>query len=118
MTSTPATAHEDEFPPLPATNVRELGVVRQSAVNSFTSFEDLPAVLTVEEAASVLRIGRSCAYAAVRAGEIPSIRVGRAIRIPTHRLEVLLGRPQNDEEPGGNRLFVADRMEESSDATN
>ncbi len=53
--------------------------------------EPLPAVLTVEEAAEVLRIGRSAAYAAVRAGEIPSIKVGRAIRVPTRRLEAMLG---------------------------
>lgn len=51
----------------------------------------LPAVLTVEEAAEVLRIGRSAAYAAVRAGEIPSIKVGRSIRVPRHLLEVMLG---------------------------
>ena len=35
-----------------------------------------PAVLTIEEAARVLRIGRSAAYAAARAGELPVIRVG------------------------------------------
>jgi excisionase family DNA binding protein len=51
---------------------------------------DLPAVLTVEEAADFLRIGRSAAYAAVKAGDIPSIRVGRQIRVPRHLLEVLL----------------------------
>ena len=37
----------------------------------------LPAVLTVEETAAVLRIGRSSAYDGVRRGDIPSIRVGR-----------------------------------------
>lgn len=52
---------------------------------------DLPAVLTVEEAAELLRIGRSAAYAAVKAGDIPSIRVGRQIRVPRHMLEALLG---------------------------
>jgi excisionase family DNA binding protein len=32
------------------------------------------AVLTVEEAAALLRIGRSAAYQAVRRGEIPSLK--------------------------------------------
>jgi excisionase family DNA binding protein len=67
-----------------------------------TSLADLPAVLTVEETAELLRIGRSAAYEGVRAGEIPSIRVGRCIRVPKHRLEQLLGEVSpNDVKPGG-----------------
>jgi excisionase family DNA binding protein len=50
-----------------------------------------PSALTVEEAAAVLRIGRSAAYAGVRSGDIPSIRIGRSIRVPAHRLAELLG---------------------------
>jgi excisionase family DNA binding protein len=64
-----------------------------------------PAVLTVEEAGELLRIGRSAAYAAVRAGEIPSIKVGRSIRVPTFRLEQLLGL-QNDNGAAGNGAEV------------
>jgi excisionase family DNA binding protein len=55
---------------------------------------DLPAVLTVEEAASVLRIGRSAAYQAARSGDLPTIKIGRAIRVPRHRLVELLGEPK------------------------
>jgi excisionase family DNA binding protein len=47
--------------------------------------------LTVEEAGKVLRIGRSAAYAAARTGDLPTIRVGRALRVPTHKLAELLG---------------------------
>lgn len=47
-------------------------------------------VLTVEEAATILRIGRSTAYEAVRRGEIPSIRIGGRIRIPRAALDRLL----------------------------
>ncbi len=43
-------------------------------------------VLTVSEAAQVLRIGRRQAYEAVRRGEIPSTRIGRSIRIPVSAL--------------------------------
>lgn len=63
-----------------------------------SALAELPAVLTVEEAAAVLRIGRSAAYASVRAGDIPSIRVGRSIRISRFALEQLLGL-QNDNDP-------------------
>lgn len=49
-------------------------------------------VLTVKEAAAVLRIQRSAAYAAVARGEIPSFRIGGSIRIPRRALDELLGR--------------------------
>lgn len=51
---------------------------------------DAPAVLTVEQAAEVLAISRGSAYLGVRAGEIPSVRVGRCIRVPRQALERLL----------------------------
>lgn len=55
-----------------------------------------PAVYTVEEAADLLRIGRTAAYEAARRGDLPVVRIGRTIRIPRHRLAALLD-PQNDE---------------------
>jgi excisionase family DNA binding protein len=54
-------------------------------------FEDLPLTLTVEEASAVLRTGRSATYEAVRTGKIPSVRIGRKIRIPRAGLARLLG---------------------------
>jgi excisionase family DNA binding protein len=48
-------------------------------------------VLTVEEAATVLRLSRNAAYAGIKRGEIPSIRVGRRILVPRPGLERLLG---------------------------
>jgi excisionase family DNA binding protein len=42
----------------------------------------LPPVLTVDEAARLLRVNRKTLYEAVRAGEVPGVvRVGRSIRI-------------------------------------
>lgn len=55
-------------------------------------------VLTVEEAAAELRIGRSAAYEAVRRGELPAVRIGRSLRVPRHLLEALLN-PENDNDP-------------------
>ena len=51
---------------------------------------DLPLMLTVEEAAEVLRIGKNSAYAAVADGSVPSVRIGRVIRIPRDALASLL----------------------------
>ena len=47
--------------------------------------------MPVEEVGETLGIGRSAAYEAVRRGEIPSIRIGRRVLVPTAALRVLLG---------------------------
>jgi excisionase family DNA binding protein len=44
--------------------------------------DDLPAFLTVPEAAAFLRLGRSACYEAVARGEIPSVRLGAKLRVP------------------------------------
>jgi excisionase family DNA binding protein len=49
-----------------------------------------PWVLTVDEAAKILRISRSLAFAAVHAGAIPHLRIGRRILIPRSALEDVL----------------------------
>jgi excisionase family DNA binding protein len=55
----------------------------------------LPAVLTVPEAARLLRISRGAAYEAVRMGQIPSVRIGRRVLIPTALLLRMLGEGQS-----------------------
>jgi excisionase family DNA binding protein len=47
--------------------------------------------LTIEEAAAFLGLGRSSAYEAARRGELPTLRFGRALRVPTAALRRLLG---------------------------
>jgi excisionase family DNA binding protein len=47
-------------------------------------------VFTVPEVATVLRCSRGVAYAAVRSGEIPSVKVGRCIRIPRQALAAMM----------------------------
>ena len=47
--------------------------------------------LTVEEAGAYLRISRASAYAAARSGEIPTIRCGRRLLVPTAAFRQLLG---------------------------
>ena len=61
-----------------------------------------PDTFTVEEAAAMLRLGRTAAYAAARRGDLPAIRIGRTLRVPRHRLEALLGiAPENESRPLG-----------------
>jgi len=50
----------------------------------------LPAVLTVREAAAILRIGRNQLYQAVARGQLGAVRIGRSIRIPKQALLDLL----------------------------
>jgi excisionase family DNA binding protein len=49
-----------------------------------------PLVLTVEEAAELLRVSRSAAYAAIQRGELPAVHIGRTIRVPRGRLLALI----------------------------
>lgn len=62
--------------------------------------ERLPDFLTVEEAAAILRIGRTKAYQLVNLGfategreGLPARRVGRQVRIPLRALEAMNGGP-------------------------
>ena len=48
-------------------------------------------VMTVEEAAKILRISRNSAYEAVKRGEIPSIRIGRLLRVPRAVISKMVG---------------------------
>lgn len=60
--------------------------------------------LSVEEAATLLGIGRTTAYAAVRSGTLPAVRIHRRVVVPRAAIERLLsGTPV----PGGQP--VADR---------
>jgi excisionase family DNA binding protein len=49
-------------------------------------------MLTVPEAAKLLRLGRDTTYGLVKTGRIPSIRVGRNIRVPRAALLAHLNR--------------------------
>ena len=57
------------------------------------------ATLTVEEAAELLGVGRSCAYDAARRGDIPAVRLGRRLVVPVPALIRLLEEPVGEEQP-------------------
>jgi excisionase family DNA binding protein len=46
--------------------------------------------VTVEEAATILGVGRNKAYEAARNGEIPTIRIGKRVLVPRAALKRLL----------------------------
>jgi hypothetical protein len=57
------------------------------------TLEDLRArtVVSVEEGGAALGLSRSTAYQAARTGDLPTLRVGRKLVVPTARLLRLLG---------------------------
>ena len=55
-----------------------------------------PLTLTVEQAGRMLGISRGAAYRAAACGQIPTIRVGRRLLVPTARLHQLLGITDHD----------------------
>ncbi len=55
-----------------------------------TKEEQTGAVMTPEEVAKYLKLGRSSCYEALRRGDIPSIRIGHRFLIPVVALERML----------------------------
>lgn len=56
----------------------------------YTSYDDIPLVLTPKEAATVLSIGKNTMYEMLRCGAIHSVRVGNQYRIPKESIKHLL----------------------------
>ena len=54
-------------------------------------------LLTVEEAAKKLNIGRTKTYALVRSGQIASVRIGRLRRVPAEAIEDYATRLTSDQ---------------------
>ena len=52
--------------------------------------DDNKAVLSISEVAKILNLSRNSAYAGVKRGEIPCIRVGKRLLIPRAALEKML----------------------------
>lgn len=44
-------------------------------------------LLRAEEVARILGIGRSKTYELIARGELPSLRIGRLVRVPRHALD-------------------------------
>jgi len=64
-----------------------------------TSFDELPLVLTIDELAPLLNIGRNTAYELVRSNQIRSVKIGSQYRILKHELQEYLGLPNQPPQP-------------------
>lgn len=57
---------------------------------SYQNYDELPLALTIPEVSDTLRIGRNTVYGLVRCGKIPSIKIGRQLRVPKSALRTYL----------------------------
>lgn len=55
------------------------------------TLKDLPPTINVEEAGEMLGISRRSAYRAAANGDLPALRIGRRLVVPTAQLLELLG---------------------------
>lgn len=88
----------------PRTNRQELGAPATGGTPSMSPSDGttIRLLLTVEEAADQLGIGRTLMYALVKDGEVESVQIGRLRRIPAdalprylERLRTALPQPDN-----------------------
>jgi excisionase family DNA binding protein len=63
--------------------------------------QNAPLFLRISEAARLLSMSRSAAYAAIRSGQLPSVRVAGKWRVPRAALEQLLEQAMSAPDEGG-----------------
>lgn len=56
-------------------------------------------MLTVEQAAQALSIGRTTAYALIKSGELRSLLIGRLRRVPLDEIHAYTARLNTDQNP-------------------
>ena len=64
--------------------------------NSPQMFSNYPDVVTVEELAKMLKVGRNTAYELVRSGAVHSIKIGRQIRVAKRAVIEYISQTEND----------------------
>ena len=74
-------------------------------------FDDLPPTLTVPAAAALLGVGRTLGYELARSNQIPVLRLGNRLVVPTRRLLAMLG---EDAAPASDRSAVANELGRAS----
>ena len=60
-------------------------------------------MLTVEQAAEVLGLGRTTMFALIKSGEIESVRIGFLRRVPADAIDAYLARLQTEQHPYAGR---------------
>lgn len=77
---------------------------REGAAVTLLDLANLPPTISVEEAAELLGLSRPTAYRAISNGQLPVMRFGRRLRVPTAPLLELLGVSEvgaDDADPNG-----------------
>jgi excisionase family DNA binding protein len=84
--------------------------------NVMSVIESLPPTISVERAGELLGVSRRAAYRAASRGEIPTLRVGRRLLVPTQRLLDLLGLAtvEDEQSPVSPRFVIEDIRPEGS----
>lgn len=63
----------------------------EQAAEEFTLPDGMPYTLTMQQTARILKCGINGCYEAARRGEIPTVRIGRRLVVPTAALMAMLG---------------------------
>ena len=84
----PAPSSKSSFPELAAT----VPLVAVSDATTSSRLVVRPLLVSVEQAAGLLGIGRTTLYELIRRGDVRPIRIGRCVRIPRRELEAFVER--------------------------
>jgi excisionase family DNA binding protein len=55
---------------------------KREAITVIKRHDDLPDLVTPDEARAFLRVGRNAIYDLIKSGALPSVRFGKLIRVP------------------------------------
>ena len=69
-----------------------------SALPSSVPLEPVRLLLTIEECAERLGIGRTLMYALVSSGAVESVRIGRLVRVPTESLPAFVKQLRSEQD--------------------
>jgi excisionase family DNA binding protein len=58
---------------------------------------ELPPLLSIDQACRLLGVSRGVGYRAAASGDLPTLRWGRRLYVPTARLLVMLGLPAEEQ---------------------
>jgi predicted DNA-binding transcriptional regulator AlpA len=59
---------------------------RSFYMNTYTTIQDLPLALSAEDVAQVLGISRANAYNLMRSEGFPTLKIGKRMSVPKHKL--------------------------------
>lgn len=82
--------------------------MRETSTDASEAVAADPLLLTPEEAARALRVGRTTVYALMKVGELRAVYIGRSCRLPAAELERYVSRLQMGRPDRGRGLDQVD----------